>query len=678
MKPTTLLKLSCLTLLLQVGVGAKSAQAAQARSGLDLPGFDQAVRVQDDLYRHSSGSWLRTAAIPADKAELVGADMPAVVDQRIRNILQDLATKPQAKGSSGQKVSDYYAAYEDTAAIEKAGLKPIKPLLAEIAAIGTPQQLATWVGSAQGQVETPIWLWGGFADFMDPGLNRVMAWQGGLGLPDRDYYLKLDDAQFGKARAAYLTYLTQLARLSGQARPAEMAQRVLDLETRLAQTQAPLSEARDPSRMYNPLTAEELMVKAPGFDWGAFLTAAKISSGDKVTVTQLGAAIATAQLFADLPLGDWKAYFTLRSLDSAAQVLPAEFRAAHFAFHGKAITGAQVETPRAQRALEQVTSALNEALAQQYVERHFPAAHKQKVEAIFHTVLGAYQQLMADNSWMEPSTKAAALDKLSKYKAKIGHPDSWRDYTALDVRAGDAFGNQQRAKRFDWEHKAAAAGKPMDRKAWAMSPLEVNAFYDPMGNEINLTAGILQAPLFDMQADDAVNYGAIGATIGHEISHGFDNMGSQFDGDGVMRQWWSETDRQTFSALGAKLAAQFNAFEALPGKTVNGQLTLPENIADLVGLQIAFKAYQTSLHGKPAPRIDGYTGEQRFFLSFAQSWRVKRRDERTLQLLTSDPHSPPEFRANGAAQNIDGFQEAFGVHAGDKMFKPVAERVRLW
>ncbi|MCV2360081.1 M13 family metallopeptidase [Paucibacter sp. TC2R-5] len=678
MKARQLLKLSSVALLLQLAGYAAPAGATQAQSGLDLPGFDQAVRAQDDLYRHSSGTWLRDKAIAADKAELHGTDMPAVVDQRIRSILQELASKPQPKASSAKKIGDYYAAYLDNAAIDKAGLAPIKPLLAEIAAIKTPQQLAAWAGRAQGQIETPIWLWGGFADFMNPGLNRVMAWQGGLGLPDRDYYLKLDDAQFAKARAAYLTYLTRLAELAGLPKPAELAQRVLSLETRLAQAHTPLSEARNPAKMYNPLTAEELMGKAPGFDWQAFLAAAKISAEDKVTVTQLDTAIATARLFAELPLADWQAYFTLRSLDASAQVLPQGFRAAHFAFHGKAVTGAQADRPRAKRALEQLSEALNEALAQQYVARHFPAAHKQKVELIFNNVLAAYQQLMAANSWMEPATKAAALDKLSKYKAKIGHPDQWRDYSALELRTGDAFGNQQRAKRFAWEHKAAAAGKPMDRKAWAMSPLEVNAFYDPMGNEINLTAGILQAPLFEMQADDAANYGGIGAQIGHEISHGFDNMGAQFDGDGVMRPWWTEADRKAFEALGAKLVAQFNALEALPGKHVNGELTLPENMADLIGLQIAFKAYQASLGGRPAPVIDGYSGEQRFFLSFAQSWRVKRRDERTLQLLSSDPHAPNEFRANGPAQNVDGFHEAFGTHAGDKMFKPAAERVRLW
>lgn len=678
MTPSTLLKLSCLTLLIQLHGGATAAEAAQARSGLDLPGFDKSVRPQDDLYRHSNGAWQRSVTIPADKAEVYGVNIPEVVDQRLQSILESMVVAPQAPGSNGQKVRDYYAAYRDTVAIDKAGLKPVQPLLAEIAAISTSQQLAKWVGGAQGQIETPIWLWGGFADFMDPGLNRVMAWQGGLGLPDRDYYLKLDDAQFGKARAAYLTYLTRLAELSGQARPAEMAQRVLNLETRLAQAHVPVNEARDPARMYNPLTAEELMIKAPGFDWETYLDAAKISRGDKVTVTQLNTAIATAQLFAELPLADWKAYFTLRSLDANAQVLPAGFREAHFAFHGMAIKGAQIERPRAERALDQVRWALNDALAQKYVERHFPDTSKQRIQEIYHNVLAAYQQLMADNSWMEPATKAAALHKLSKYKAKIGYPDRWRDYAALEVRPGDAFGNQQRAKRFDWETKASASGKPMDRSAWAMSPLEVNAFYDPMGNEILLTAGILQAPLFDMQADDAVNYGAIGAIIGHEISHGFDNMGSQFDADGVMRQWWTEADRQTFSALGDRLAKQFNVFEALPGKPVNGQMTLPENMADLVGLQIAFKAYRNSLHGKPAPVINGYTGEQRFFLSFAQSWRVKRRDERTLQLLTSDPHAPSEFRANGAAQNIDGFHEAFGTHAGDGMFRPVTERVRLW
>jgi len=678
MTPIRLLQGRSLALLIQLAACASPTWAAPPSSGLDLPGFDTTVRAQDDLYRHSNGGWLRTTRIPEDKAEVSGADMPAVVDQRIRSILQELSSRPQPKGSSARKIGDFYTAFLDTTAIDKAGLAPIQALLAEIAAIKTPQQLAAWAGRAQGQIETPIWLWGGFADFMNPDLNRVMAWQGGLGLPDRDYYLKLEDAQFAQTRAAYLSYLSQLARLAGLPKPAELAARVLALETRLAQAHTPLSEARNPAKMYTPKTASELMAAAPGFDWQAFLAAAKISAEDKVTVTQWDTAVATARLFSELPLADWQAYFALRSLDAAAQVLPQGFRAAHFAFHGKASTGAKFEQPRQDRALDQVKHALNEALAQHYVARHFPASHKQRVETIYQNVLAAYQALMTENRWMEPSTKAAALEKLAKYRAKIGHPDSWRDYAALEVRAGDAFGNHQRARRFAWEHKAAAAGKPMDRKAWPMSPLEVNAFYDPMGNEIHLMAGILQAPLFDMQADDAANYGGIGATIGHEISHGFDNMGAQFDGDGKMRHWWSEADRKAFEALSAQLVAQFNAMEALPGRSIDGTLTLPENIADLVGLQIAYMAYQRSLGGQAAPVIDGYSGAQRFFLNFAQSWRVKRRDERMLQLLSSDPHSPHEFRANGAARNVDGFHDAFGTQAGDAMFKPVQERVRLW
>ncbi|MEJ6004713.1 M13 family metallopeptidase [Paucibacter sp. AS339] len=680
---TLLRPLPALLLALQLaGLASPAMAQAQAKpasaSGLDLSGFDPQVRPQDDLYRAVNGRWLRNTAIPADRVEVHGVDMPAVVDGRVRAILQALAARQHPAGSVEQKIGDYYRSYLDTAAIERAGLAPIKPLLAEIDAIRSPAELARWQGRAQGQLQTPIWFWGGFADFMDPGLNRVMAWQGGLGLPDRDYYLKLDEPAFAKARSAYLAYLSRLATLAGDRDAARTAQRVLALETRLAAVHVPLSEARDPSKMVNPLTPAELLAQAPGFDWPTFFEAAQLSAGDKVNVTQLGTAIATARLFAELPLADWKAYFRLRSLDANAQVLPKAFRQAHFAFHGAAMGGATAERAREQRALEQVSEALSEALAQQYVARHFPPAHKQRVQQIYEQVLAAYRELMAANSWMAPATRAAALDKLDRYKAKIGHPDQWRDYAALQVRAGDALGNQQRAQRFDWAVKAAAAGKPMDRQAWAMSPLVVNAFYDPMGNEINLTAAILQAPLFDMAADDAANFGGIGAQIGHEISHGFDSMGAQFDGQGAMRNWWTDEDRKTFADKSAQLIAQFNAFEALPGKHVNGELTLPENMADLLGLQIAYKAYQRSLGGKPAPVIDGFSGEQRFFMSFAQSWRVKRSEQRTLQLLSSDPHAPNEFRANAPAMNLDAFHEAFKTAPGDALFKPATSRIQLW
>ena len=637
------------------------------------------MRPQDDLYRAVNGGWLRQVQIPADRVEVYGVDMPAVVNERLQHMVQELAaSKAHRPGSVEQKIADYYRGYLDTAAIDAAGMAPVRRLMAEIDAIQSVRSLAAWQGRAQGLLQTPIWFWGGFADFMDPNLNRVMAWQGGLGLPDRDYYLQLEEPRFAQARSAYLAYLQRLAELAGDRDPARSAQTVLALETRLAAVHVPLSEAREPSKMANPLTPAELQARAPGFDWPAFFAAAQLSATDKVNVTQLGTAIATARLFAELPLADWKTYFRLRSLDAHAQVLPQAFRQAHFAFHGKALGGAKTERPRAQRALEQLSEALNDALAQQYVARYFTAAHKQGVQGIYEKVLAAYREVLSTHSGMAPATRAAALDKLDRYKAKIGHPEQWPEGPRWQVRAGDAFGNLQAARRAAWALKAAAAGKPMDPQAWAMSPLEVNAFYDPMGNEILLTAAILQAPLYDPAADEAANFGGIGAQIAHEISHGFDSMGAQFDGQGRLRNWWTEEDRKAFEGKAAQLKAQFNGLEALPGKTVNGELTLPENMADLMGLHIAFKAYQASLGGQPSALIDGLSGEQRFFMSYARSWRVKRSEQRSLQLLSADPHAPNEFRANVPAMNLDAFHEAFQTAPGDAMFKPVSSRIRLW
>lgn len=636
------------------------------------------VRVQDDLYRAVNGAWIEATVIPPNRSEAYGAELPDVVDQRVRAIVEDLARKPQRPGSVARKVGSYYAAYMDTARIDKAGLAPARPLLAQIDAIGTATELAQWMGRAQGRIETPLWLWGGFADFKDPSLNRVMMWQGGLGLPARDYYLAQDDAAMAKARAAYEVYLAKLAMLAGLRQPAAIAARVVALEQRIAAVQLPLEQARDPALMYNPMDAQELLQHAPGIDWPAFMQAANMPDGERVTVAQRAPAKAIAALFAEVPLADWKMYFKLRTLDEAAPVLPKAFRDARFAFRGTALGGVTVPAPRAEAAIIETSAVLSEALGKVYVERHFPPSHKARVQAMVDQLLAAYRDLIGESAWMTPATRARALDKLARYKAKIGHPDKWRDYAGLEVRDGDALGNRHRARRHEWESKAAQAGKPMNRDAWAMSPITVNAFYDPMLNEINLPAGLLQAPLFDMAADDAANYGGIGVQIAHEISHGFDTMGAQFDGDGVMRNWWTDADRKAFEAIGQRLQAQYSGYQALPGKHVNGAMTLPENMADLTGLQVAFKAYQRATAGKPAVVVDGYGGEQRFFLHYAKSWRKKARDERVLQLLASDPHAPNEFRANGPAVNVDGFHEAFGTKPGDGMFKPAAERVRTW
>jgi putative endopeptidase len=594
------------------------------------------------------------------------------VDQRVRTIVEQLAAQRSATGV-GAKVGAYYRSYVDTAAIDRAGMAPLKPLLAEIDALASLPALAAWQGRVQGRVQTPVWIWAGFADFKEPGINRPMAWQGGLGLPDRDYYLNLADPAFAKARAAYLVYLETLARLAGMAQPAAVAQRVLAVETRIATAHVPLAEARDPGRMYVLKNAAELPASAPGYDWAAFLRGAAIGTDVRVMVAQQPAASAIAALYQQVPLAQWKEYSKLHLIDATARVLPRPFRDAHSAFHDTALNGAPAAAPRWRQGIAEVGTALGDAVSELYVERHFPPAHKARVEAMVANILAAFRSTIGSSTMLSEPTRAQALAKLAKYKAKIGHPAHWTNYSALAVRDGDALGNWARARQFDWQAKAAAAGRPIDRAAWMMSPLEVNAFYDPSQNEINLTAGILQAPLFDMEADDAANYGGIGVQIAHEISHGFDTMGAQFDGDGVLRNWWTDADRKAFDAIGARLAAQYSAYEVLPGKHVDGTLSLPENMADLAGLQMAFQAYRATQGGQ----IER-SGEQRFFKSFAQSWRVKMRAERQAQLLASDPHAPAPLRANGTAVNLDAFHDAFGTSPGDGMYKAPAERIRIW
>jgi len=675
MKPA--LKLTAVALLaMQLG-GLATAAPAQG-SGLEKAGFDKAVRPQDDLFRAANGHWLATTEIPADKSSYGSFTLLRdLSDARVRTIIEELAKSKAKPGSVEQKIGEFYAAYMDTAAIDKAGLAPIQPLLDGIAAISTRAQLAAWMGAHMDQLNMPVSL-GVDADAKDPDVNLLMTWQGGTGLPDRDYYLKTDDERFAKARAAYLVYLETLAREAGIKEPAAAAQRVLALEHRLAEVQWDKVANRDPVKTYNLMTPAELAGAAPGFDWPGFFAAASLGHAGKLNASQPGFLTGAAKLLGDAPLDDLKLYLSLHALDANAAVLPKTVRDAAFAFRGTALTGAKAEMPRWQKAVTSVNGALGEAVGEVYVQRHFPAADKARMLQLVNNLLAAYKTSIEALSWMTPATKAQAQDKLSKYMVKIGYPDHWRDYGRLDVKAGDALGNRLRAAAFDWQRQAAKAGQKVDRREWLMTPQTVNAYYNPTANEIVFPAAILQPPFYNTRADDAVNYGAIGAVIGHEISHGFDDQGSQFDGDGKLRNWWTEDDRKAFDAIAAKLVAQYDAYEPIPGKHVNGKLTLGENIADLSGLQIAYKAYRLSLGGKPAPVIDGYTGEQRFFMGWSQAWRDKMREERALQLLTTDPHSPDEFRANGAAVNHDGFHDAFKTQAGDKMFKPSGERIRIW
>ncbi|ALV08915.1 M13 family metallopeptidase [Roseateles depolymerans] len=666
-----------LTLLATAMQFAALAMAAPPQSGLDLSGADKTARPQDDLFLAANGHWLAHTVIPNDKSSFgaftVLADM---TDKRVRSIAEELAAK-KAKTGNDQKIGDYYKAFLDTAAIDKAGLAPLRPMLDSINAIQSREQLAAWMGKASGVVNTPVGL-DIEADYAEPGTNRLQAGQAGLGLPDRDYYLKKDDERLAKALGAYSNYLETLARHAGLKDPADAARRVLALERSLAEVQWDKVDLREPTKVYNPMTPDELAAKAPGFDWKAYLAAASLPQLDKLVVLQPSYFTAAAKLLGDASLDDWKLYLTLHTLDNHAEVLPKPFREAHFAFHGRALSGLKTEQARWQKGVDQVNAALGEAVGQEYVKRYFPAADKARMLDLVNNLLAAYKTSIDGLSWMTPATKAQAQDKLSKYMIKIAYPDTWRDYSKLEVRAGDALGNDTRAAQFEWQRKAAMASKPVDRRDWLMTPQTVNAYYNPTMNEIVFPAAILQPPFYNPKADDAVNYGAIGAVIGHEISHGFDDQGSQFDGNGALRNWWTDEDRKAFDAIGARLVAQYDGYEPIPGKHVNGKLTLGENIADLSGLQIAYKAYLRSLGGKPSPVIDGYTGEQRFFMGWAQAWRQKTREERELTLLTVDPHSPPAFRANGAAVNHDGFHDAFKTRQGDKMYKAPEDRIRIW
>jgi putative endopeptidase len=650
--------------------------AQPAPSGLDPRSMDASVRPQDDLFLAVNGGWLNATPIPADKSDIGTFDiLRDKSDAQVRAILEELASG-KSLGGDDLKVARFYRAFMDEARIDEQGLRPLAPWFKQIDAMTSRRDLAVLMGRLHGVAGEPLAM-RVVGDATDPRINRVYLFQNGLGLPDRDYYL-LDDERYAKAREAYRQFLVALFNAGGDAEAARSAETVMALEKTLAQAQWSRVDNRDPVKTTNPMTVAELATQAPGFDWTAYFKAAALPALDRVIVSQPSYAKAAARAMGEVPLADWKLYLRARLLDHHTRVLPAPLREASFVYHQRALQGLQQDKPRWQLATAALNEALGEAVGRLYVQRHFPLAAKQRMQGLVDQLMAAYGESIDSLSWMGPETRARAKDKLSRYALKIGYPERWRDYTALQVREGDAFGNAVRAERFNWERLARRVGKPVDRLEWGMTPQTVNAYYNPRLNEIVFPAAILQPPFFDMAADDAVNYGAIGAVIGHEISHGFDDSGSHFDGLGALRNWWTEADRRAFSALADRLAAQYDAYEPIPGKHVNGRLTLGENIADLSGLQIAFKAYQRSLGGKPSPVIEGMTGEQRFFYGYARNWRRKSREASLLQLLTTNPHSPGQFRANGAAVNSDGFHDSFGTKPGDGMFKPVQERIRIW
>ena len=667
------------------GVQAQAAAAAPRAaapftSGLDRSAMDPAVRPQDSLWLHVNGRWLANTPFPPDKSYLGSAQQLADRTRvQLREIVEAAQRAPDDRTAT--QLGDMYASYMDEATIEKLGLKPLAGELATVDAVADKGQLAElFAHLGRLGVTNPIGLYVGVDD-RDATRYATFVSQGGLTLPNRDYYLKTDDEKFKAVRAKLVVYHTNLLKLAGvdAKEAAAAAEAVLALETQIAQAQWSAVENRDPVKTYNLTAIDALPALGAPFDWGRYLKAAAVAGKTQsVVVRQPSYVKGLGALIDSVPLATWKSYAKIHLLGEYAPFLDKAFVDERFSFVGGVLYGTPQNRPRWERGMRLLDDHLGEALGKLYVEKHFPAESKRRMDALVANLLAAYRESIAKLDWMSPETRKRALEKLSKFNAKIGYPKRWRDYGSVQIKRDDLVGNVMRARAFEEDRQIAKLGKPIDRDEWLMTPQTVNAYYDASLNEIVFPAAYLQPPYFDPAADDAYNYGAIGGTIGHEISHGFDDEGSQYDGDGNLKNWWTDADRERFAAKTKALVAQYSAFEAVPGYHVNGELTLGENIADNSGLEIAYKAYRISLHGKKAPVIDGMSGDERFFFGYAQSWRGKVRPEALLAQIKSDPHSPDEFRVTGAVRNMPSFYSTFKVKPGDKMYLAPKDRVSIW
>jgi putative endopeptidase len=644
--------------------------------GLDLEGGDPSVKPGDDFARHANGHWLDTAQIPPDRASWGSFAMLQERSlQQLRGILEALPADSPV-GSNEQKLHDFYHAYLDTDAIDRAGLAPARAGLDAIAAAKSHEDLARLMGRPDLRLTTPV-AFGIAPDEKDPDHYMVLIAQSGLGMPDRDYYLK-DEPVYTELRAKYAAHIERLLKLAGRPDAAEAAKSVLELETQIATAHWPRAKRRERDLTYNPHAREELAAFAPGFPWPALLTGAGLEAQPRFIVREPDAVQSLGTLFAKTSVERWRTYLTYHYLAGNADVLPKAFDDEVFDFYRRTLHGQEQPQERWKRSVSAVDGALGEAAGELFVQRYFPPESKAQMLELVENLRAAYRQRIENLPWMSAATKKVALEKLAAFRPKIGYPDKWRDYSALTVKPGDAFGNVARAETFEWQRQLKQLGGPTDRGEWGMTPQTINAYYNPTFNEVVFPAAILQPPFFDPHADAAVNYGAIGGVIGHEMGHGFDDQGAKSDARGVLHTWWQQQDTDAFHARVDRLVAQYDGFTVLPGLNVNGRLTLGENIGDLGGLSVASDAYHRSLHGKPAPVLGGLTGDQRFFLSWAQVWREKQRDENLRTQVTSNPHSPAQFRINGVVRNIDRWYSAFDVRPGQKLYLPTDERVRIW
>ncbi len=644
-------------------------------TGLDFDHIDSSVRLQDDLYRHFNGAWLKSAEIPADRAtDGAFIKLRDLSEKRVRAIIESASGSAEA-----QKISDVYASFMDADAIEAKGFSPIQ---ADLDACDGIVTLSDFISTmAKLEIRGLGAIFGSFiyADQKDVNSNILYLAQGAISLPNESYYR---EDQYAEIRTAFLAHVEAMFALVGITNGAELAAKILALETSVASHHFDAVKDRDATLTYNKLTRAELLALMPAFDFDLYLQAGEIPSVvlDSVIVQQPPFFAGLSDILAHFDRDSWVAWLKWNIISGSAAYLSADLVNQNFSFYGKTLSGTPELRERWKRAVSLVEGSLGEAVGKVYVEQHFPAAAKAAMEKLVANLIEAYRVSINEIDWMSATTKAKALDKLGKFRPKIGYPDKWRDYSALQTDPHDLFGNIGQVTKFQRDHELSKIGKPVDRDEWHMTPQTVNAYYNPVMNEIVFPAAILQSPFFSLTADDAVNYGGIGAVIGHEIGHGFDDQGSKFDGDGALNNWWSDEDRAAFEIRSNALIEQYNTLvpEETPDITVNGALTLGENIGDLGGLAIAYKAYQISLEGKPSPVIDNFTGEQRLFFGWAQIWRTKVRPAEMRRRIATDPHSPGEFRCNTIVSNFTPFYEAFGVTEKDGLWLDEASRVQIW
>jgi predicted metalloendopeptidase len=650
------------------------------QSGVNKQNLDTSVRPQDDFYRFVNGKWLANTAIPADRSNYGAfALLEDGAEQDLKSILDEASAANAPTGSDEQKVGDFYASFLDETNVESRGLAPLADELKRIDEIKTKQDVARYVGySHRLSVRQPFVYYVSVDRKNSTQYTGVLA-QSGLGMPDRDYYLS-DDARMKGIREKYQVYIKDLLAAADTPQADAVAGKIFQIETKIAQSHWTRVQNRDAQKTYNRFEVAQLPQLMPGFDWNAFFAGADIpvDRTQALIVAQPSYFEALGKLIADTPLEDWRGYFRYKLLNTYAPDLSAKFAQLHFEFNDRTVSGIEELKTRWKRAVDTVEGSVGDLAGKMYVERHFSPEAKRRMDELVANLLQAYSRGIDSLEWMTPATKQRAHEKLARFNTKIGYPQKWRDWSKLEVRRDDLVGNEMRASAVAFDRNLAKLGGPIDRTEWSMTPQTVNAYYSPPMNEIVFPAAILQPPFFNIAADDAINYGAIGAVIGHEISHGFDDQGRRYDGAGNLNDWWASEDSAEFTKRTEQLGAQYSALSPVPGMSVNGDLTMGENIADVAGLAMAYRAWQLSLQGKRAPVIDGFTGEQRFFIGWAQGWARKYREDELRRRLLTDPHSPSEYRTNVVVANVPEFYSAFEVEPGDRMYRAPSERVRIW